>query len=102
MAMMGGKGGKGGSKGMFMTWDMLQMMMMGKGMGLKAPIKPGCKVKVTNVPDGAEWQELKDHFAQCGTVEFTNVRGKNGEVRFSTPNMAKKAVNMMNGSALMG
>jgi len=30
----------------------------------------GCKLAVSNVPAGLEWQELKDHFGQCGTVAF--------------------------------
>jgi len=28
------------------------------------------KLVVSNIPAGIEWQELKDHFGQCGTVAF--------------------------------
>jgi len=32
--------------------------------------KDGCKLAVSNIPAGLEWQELKDHFGHCGTVAF--------------------------------
>jgi hypothetical protein len=33
----------------------------------------GTKVLVTGMPAGLGWQELKDHFAQVGDVQFTNI-----------------------------
>jgi len=43
----------------------------------------GSKLIVTNVPAGIEWQELKDHFGQCGTVAFVKTRDKGaGKGRF--------------------
>lgn len=64
--------------------------------------EPDTKVKVTKLPPGLLWQELRDHFGQAGTVEWTWVKKQNGEVRFSTPEMAKKAIETLNGSTLEG
>jgi len=30
----------------------------------------GTRIVVSNIPAGIEWQELKDHFSQCGAVAF--------------------------------
>merc|ERR1719329_1871186 len=37
--------------------------------------KDGTKLIVEGIPPGTEWQELKDHFAQMGTVAFAGVKG---------------------------
>merc|ERR1719491_2760848 len=37
--------------------------------------KDGTKLVVEGVPSGTEWQELKDHFSQMGTVAFAGVKG---------------------------
>jgi len=64
------------------------------------------KLMVANVPAGIEWQELKDHFKQCGTVAFVQVNdGKakgGGEVRFDDAATAQHAVDTLNGSNLGG
>lgn len=36
----------------------------------------GCKLVVSDVPPGVEWQELKDHFMQVGTVAFAGITDK--------------------------
>jgi len=71
--------------------------------------KDGSKVIVKNVPKEAEWQELKDHFAQCGAVAFANVKGGGkgnkgpavGSIRYATAEEAAGALAMFNG-AIMG
>lgn len=60
------------------------------------------KVWVGNLPTGAEWQELKDHMKQAGTVEYVKTNGATGEVRYSTPEEAQNAIALLNGSELMG
>jgi len=73
--------------------------------------KDGSKVIITNVPRAVEWQELKDHFQQCGKVAFANVRGGKGKggapqepltgtVRYKSPDEAEQAVALLNGSRL--
>lgn len=73
-------------------------------------------VYVANLPFSAEWQELKDHFSQCGTVEYARVLTKDGGssvstkgrsrgvgyVRFSTIEEAQAAIDTLNGSELDG
>jgi len=74
-----------------------------------------CMVYVGNLPFKAEWQELKDHFGQAGAVEYTRIlttdgshistKGRSrgcGYVRFATPQDAKRAITMLNGSELEG
>jgi len=40
--------------------------------------KDSTKLVVTGVPPGVQWQEVKDHFAQCGQVGFVQVHDKAG------------------------
>merc|ERR550532_162820 len=35
----------------------------------------GTKLVVYGLPVGVQWQQLKDHFAQCGLVNFANLGG---------------------------
>jgi len=126
--MMGGKGkGKGGGKDVSDMWNMFQMMMgssspapmpmmimpsmggMGgggkgksKGKGKSVHGDKSCMIYVGNLARGVEWQELKDHCKQVGTVEFVNVNGKSGQVRFATEEEAQNAIAQLNGSELMG
>jgi len=69
----------------------------------------GSKLIVTGVPDTADWQEVKDHFAMIGQVAFADVRGGgravktfSGEVRYDDPSVSVQAVDFFNGSELMG
>merc|ERR1719174_1144052 len=90
MGGMGGMGGMakgGGGKG-----------TSGKGGGVRGG--PEKKVKVTNLPPRAQWQELKDHMKQAGSVEFCDVVGNVGEVRYNTPDEAAYAVQLLNGSQM--
>mmetsp|Transcript_67502 Transcript_67502/g.126091 ORF Transcript_67502/g.126091 Transcript_67502/m.126091 type:complete len:252 (-) Transcript_67502:168-923(-) len=69
-------------------------------------------VYVGNIPWRVQWQDLKDHMKQAGTVEFTRIltldgtewgrsRGV-GYVRYSTEEEAQNAVATLNGTELMG
>ena len=67
------------------------------------------KLIVQNLPEDLEWQELKDHFAQCGTVAFANMKGGirkgprlSGEIRFDDPQVSLQAMHMLNGSVMDG
>lgn len=61
-----------------------------------------CQVFVRNIPFNYTWQDLKERFRHIGEVRFAAIRTENGRskgcgvVRFSTPEDARKAVNMMN------
>merc|ERR1719277_1718891 len=105
--MMKGFGGFGGKCGMWtpMFWaggggKFGGMGKGGKGGGVQHD--KSLKVWVGSLPQGAKWQELKEHFNQAGTVEFCNVRGSSGEVRFATAEQAQQAINTLNGSEFGG
>merc|ERR1712032_243992 len=72
--------------------------------------KDGTKLQVLGVPHEMEWQELKDLFAQAGTVAFADVNdGKlpsgvklEGEVRYDDPAHTQQALTSLNGSFIGG
>lgn len=75
------------------------------GVVLDDKSKDGTKIVVREIPRNVEWQELKDHFASCGTVAYADVKVNQpnvGEIRFETADEAKQAVTVLNGSTLMG
>lgn len=110
-----GTGGKGGAgKGAGWAWSPPAGKASGKGtFANSAP--DSHMVYVGNLPFQAEWQELKDHFAQCGTVVDTKVHTTDGKgggrtkgrsrgtgtVTFSSAAEATQAVKMLNGSVMM-
>jgi len=63
---------------------------------------PQTMVYVGNLPKGVEWQELKDHMSQAGMVEFASIKGKSGQVRFSSVEEAQNAIELLNGTDWMG
>ena len=69
----------------------------------------GCQLYVGNLSYDTTWQDLKDHFRQCGTVDRVQVMeypdGKKkgfGTVRFSKEEEAQKAIKRLNGVELQG
>ncbi|CAK0800673.1 unnamed protein product [Prorocentrum cordatum] len=73
----------------------------------------GTKVIVRGFGQAVAWQELKDHFKACGPIAHADVRGKEsgrkrdsypsvGQIRMSTAAEAEKALQLLNGSQLMG
>merc|ERR1719468_626375 len=72
------------------------------GKGKAGSHDPSFKVHVTNMADGMQWQELKDHMRQAGTVEFCAMKDGIGEVRYSNAEEAQTAVELLNGSEVMG
>jgi len=69
-------------------------------------------VYVGNLPFKAEWQEVKDHMKQAGTVEFVKILTEDGTdfgrskgigcIRYSSQAEAEQAVTTLNGTLLMG
>lgn len=69
-------------------------------------------VYVGNLPFKVEWQEIKDHMKQAGTVEFVKILTEDGSdygrskgaacVRFSTPAEAVVATQILTGTLLGG
>jgi len=93
--------------------------LKGKGGGKKGSQNPTCKVYVGQLPYSTTWQDLKDHFAQAGTVTYTKInvdvakgatKGKSanpdgwskgtGIVEFSSPDEATAALTMLHGSTI--
>lgn len=79
--------------------------MGGGNMGLEET----CTIFVRNLPFTLTWQNLRDQFKDCGDVKFAelktdeNGRSKGyGTVRFGTPEDARRAVNLMNGTRIQG
>lgn len=76
---------------------------------LDANSKDGTKLLIAGLPEGIEWQELKDHFAAIGDLAFVNIFGskrhgprKTAEVRFDTALEASNAMNMLQGAEMEG
>ena len=75
-----------------------------------APLEQvGERIFVTNVAYEVEWQQLRDHFAaqrpvfaRVNTDSRTGKPAGNGVVQFESSAMAREAIVMMSGSALMG
>jgi len=88
---------------------MQNKMLLGSKLTLSMDPKSqdGTKLLVNGLPEGVEWQELKDHFASIGDIAFVDIRGGKrkgprvaGEVRFETADGAERAVSMLDGSAM--
>jgi len=78
-------------------------LLMGSPIAVEFDIssKDGSKVFVHGLPNGCQWQELKDHFGQLGQVAFSAVIGP-CEVRMETVAEAQKAVDILNGTEFGG
>merc|ERR1712187_426711 len=99
--MFGGKG-----KGMEGLW-MLAYGNKGVGKGRKAEDctvrgLPETKVKVKGLPEGTKWQDLKEYMAKGGIVEFVQVAGAVGEVRYPSAEVATAAIQALSGSQFQG
>lgn len=73
--------------------------------------KDGTKISVRGIPDGVEWQVLKEHFGQAGEVKFAAVNKIpfagpagtcEGEVRYQTAEELQAAMSTINGSDFGG
>jgi len=118
-------GPKAKGKGAMVQYEW-QLVPVGKGDGKKGSKGKGkgkgnddCKVYVAQLPYSAAWQDLKDHFAQAGTVVHAKIlcdhakeeagfvgcsrdgysKGT-GFVEFSSPKEAKAAIKLLNGSEM--
>jgi len=68
--------------------------------------KDQTKIQITGMPPGTEWQEVKDHFGQIGTIAFAEAYSSDnklkGEIRYDDPSHAQIAMATLNGSLLQG
>lgn len=70
--------------------------------------KDGTKLKVSNIPSEAAWQEVKDHFKTVGRVAFADVTGSGkgacvgGTVRYFTTDEAQVAIATYNNTEMNG
>jgi len=110
------KGGKGkGKGGWFMPPWMMQYMAKGKGKGKGSTRKikdEACAVYVESLAWKTRWQDLKDHMAKAGTIEFAQVFTQDGSeygrskgtgyVEYSTAAEAQNALATLAGSELDG
>lgn len=75
--------------------------------------KDGTKLNVTGIPDGVEWQALKDLFLEAGEVKFAAVNKIQhigsagagtceGEVRFESADDLQAALSTIHGSTFAG
>jgi len=69
----------------------------------------GRQLFVGNLTFDTTWQDLKDHFAQSGTVERSDIVSGNdgrskgfGLIKFANRNEANRAINQLNGTELNG
>jgi RNA recognition motif-containing protein len=62
----------------------------------------GLQLFVANLSYDTSWQDLKDHFKQCGDVERANTRRGVGTVRFTKKEDAQAAITALNGVELHG
>jgi len=72
-------------------------------------IEPGSQLFVGNLSWETGWQDLKDHFNQCGTVLRSDVAEERGGrkkgfgfIRYATAEDASKAIEELNGVEFMG
>lgn len=93
----GHHGGRGGHRG------------GGKPSGGSQGGQGGCQLFINNLSYETSWQDLKDHFRQCGDVEraevMANAEGRSkgfGTVRFLREKDAEAAIQRLNGEELQG
>lgn len=109
----GFKGGKGGGKGMMAAMFMGKGFKGFKGFGGKFNEVHGDNlVYVGNLAYEIQWQDLKDHMKQAGTVEFCRVLTEDGTdwgrskgagcVRYSSEEEVERAISMLAESELKG
>merc|ERR1712151_410521 len=73
----------------------------GKGWGGKGGSRPNkeSKVWIGGLPDTITEEEIKQNFAQAGTIVFAKtLKGGTAKIEFSSPDEAKKAISLFNGA----
>jgi len=68
---------------------------------LDANSKDGTKLLISGIPAGVQWQEVKDHFAQCGPVGFAAVNDPNQKGGKGGGNAAMGMMAMMGGGQML-
>ena len=81
----------------------------GGGGGSSNAAGRGCQLFVSNLSFETTWQDVKEHFRQCGEVERSKVMsypdGRNkgfGTVRYFNSKDAQDAIEILNGVEFMG
>lgn len=68
-----------------------------------APKGPGgFRVKITNLPAGVDWREIKDTFRKSGEVAYANVNGDEGIAEFSSERDREQAIRDFDDTTLSG
>merc|ERR1712032_886927 len=68
---------------------------------LDAASQDASKVTVSNLPEGTQWQDLKDFLSQVGEVAFAGILGP-GEVRFERAEDCQTAIAQFDGGSVEG
>lgn len=72
-------------------------------LSLDSGSKDGTKVLVQNLPPGASWQVLREHFSQAGNVVYTGLlKPRVAEVRFESAHDAMQVLQSLQGSSISG
>ena len=105
----GGNGGRGGGQGRGRGSRGEPRNTTGTRNPSASSSNSGTQVFVSNLSFDTSWQNLKDHFHQCGEVEHVNVmEGPGGRkkgvatVRMTTSAAAEEAIKQLNGIVLDG
>jgi RNA recognition motif-containing protein len=106
----GDKGGHSqGGRGHSHRGDKAEKVVVSSAGDKASHAQGGAALFVNNLSYETSWQDLKDHFRQCGDVEraevFTNAEGRSkgfGTVRFFKEKDAEAAIEKLNGQELQG
>ena len=74
--------------------------------GAPRPRRPkgpgGFRVKLSGLPEGCDWRELKDTFRRSGEVSYADARGTEGVVEFSSEEDRRRCIDDFDNTTLRG
>ncbi|KAH8086094.1 hypothetical protein JL720_7295 [Aureococcus anophagefferens] len=62
----------------------------------------GFRVKLSGLPEGCDWRELKDTFRRSGEVSYADARGTEGVVEFSSEEDRRRCIDDFDNTTLRG